>query len=55
MSSFYMMLKHKESGEEHRIFAIDDYFRSHVYGYKVPSGDVLTVDELEKIYHPRED
>lgn len=55
MSSCFMNLKCKETNETHRIFAIDDYFGSHVYGYKLPSGEVVNRDELEIRYYPRED
>lgn len=53
MSSFTMKLKHRETGEYHSIFAIDDYFAHYVYGYQLPNDTVITVDELFKLYFPR--
>lgn len=50
-----MKREHKESGEEHEIFAIDDYFKHHVYGYKLPTGKIVTEDELERLYHLRKE
>ena len=54
MSSFTMKLKHKASGEYHSIWAIDDYFAHHVYGYKLPDGTVVKDVELMKLYYERE-
>lgn len=49
MSSWIRNYKHK-SGEIHKVFAIDDYFRAHEYGFKLPDGRVLTADEFEREY-----
>lgn len=51
MSSWIANYIHKESGEEHRVFAIDDYFGAHEYGYKLPDGIVLTSEQFTKEYH----
>lgn len=59
MSSYYIQAKNKETGEEVRIAAIDDYFGSHRYGY-IPNYEfgtdfskkevVLNEDEYHKLY-----
>lgn len=54
MSSFTMQLKHKQSGEYHNIFAIDDWFGRHLYGFRLPDGTILDEVEMEQLYHPRE-
>lgn len=33
MSSFIAKYRHKETGEIHNIYAMDDHFGSHEYGY----------------------
>lgn len=50
MSSYYINLKHKETGEIHRIFAIDDYFGWHHYGYELPNNTVVTEEYLDILY-----
>lgn len=55
MSCYYLNLRCKKTDEVHRIFAIDDYFGRHDYGYKLPNGEILQPDELHDRYHPREE
>lgn len=59
MSSYYIRCKDKETGEEVRVAAIDDYFGSHIYGYipKYEFGEdfsktvrALTQEEFNKRY-----
>ncbi len=54
MSSWIRNYKHT-SGEIHKVFAIDDYFGSHIYGFKLPDGRVLRVDDFEKEYEEIKD
>lgn len=51
MSSWIRKITHKETGEEHEIFAIDGYFGAHKYGYKLPNGIVLTSEQFTKEYN----
>lgn len=50
MSSFMRKFKHRASGEIHEVLCWDDYYGNHNYGYKVPSGDVLTQDQFDEKY-----
>ena len=50
MSSSIKEYIHKPTGERHEIFAIDDYFGAHIYGYKTPDGRVLTHEEFKVEY-----
>ena len=46
MSSYTSNYKNKETGEIIEIFAIDDYFGAHKYGYKFPDGKVMREKEF---------
>jgi hypothetical protein len=53
MSSFHFTARHKESGGVHEIWAVDNYFGRHEYGYipNDPSNDkVLTEEQFEQQY-----
>lgn len=54
MSSFYTKCIDKQTGEVLGVFAIDDYFGSHEYGYKIGE-NVLTEQEFDKHYKLRRD
>lgn len=45
-----MQAKHKNSGEVHEIWAIDDYFGKHEYGYIFKSGEALTEEQFAEQY-----
>lgn len=57
MSSYYINAKNKETGEEIRIAAIDDFFGKHHYGY-IPEyefgnpmpGTALTEEQFKQQY-----
>ena len=50
MSSWIRDYRNKETGEVVEVFAIDDYLGAHIYGYKLPSGEVLTEDKFSALY-----
>lgn len=52
MSNFTITLKHKVSGEIHKVAAIDNYFGRRVYGYRLPDGDICNADKLYELYEP---
>ncbi len=53
MSSYTMRLKCKTTKEMHTVFAIDDYFGNHKYGYRLPGGETVSRETLEQLYYPR--
>lgn len=50
MSSYYFTAKNKKTGEEVKVFAIDDYFAPHEYGYKFEDGKVLREKDFWRQY-----
>ena len=50
MSSFYLTVRNKATGEEIEVFARDDHFGSHEYGYRLPSGKVLREEDFYQQY-----
>ena len=50
MSSYITKFTHRTTGETVEVFAIDDYFGRHVYGYELPNGDVLHEDKFLQLY-----
>ncbi len=46
MSSFMMKAKHKETGEVADVFALDNCFGKHEYGYVI--GDTAIADALRE-------
>ena len=53
MSSYYTKVKVKRTGEIIDVMALDDYFGSHKYGYKVDNGrkksPIYRESEIEEI------
>ena len=50
MSSYIFKAIHKATGEEVEVFAMDDYFAHHEYGYKLPDKKVLRHEDFWKQY-----
>lgn len=51
MSTYQFKAKHKLTGNEVEVWAYDDYFARHVYGYQVSGSDaVLTEESFNKEY-----
>lgn len=52
MSSFKMMARHKATREVHAVWALDDYFGKHEYGYlpDIEGAKALTSEEFDKEY-----
>lgn len=50
MSSFIKKFRNKKTGEIVEVFAIDDYFGSHEYGYKLPNGTVYREEQFYNMY-----
>lgn len=52
MSSFKGSARHKQTGELHEVWCMDDYFGKHVYGYipNIEGGEPLHEAEFEKQY-----
>lgn len=51
MSSFYMEVRDKNTGEILQAFALDDYFGRRKYGYIMPGRkEVMKEDEFFKLF-----
>jgi hypothetical protein len=50
MSNYEFAAIDKQTGEEVRILAWDDYFGKHEYGYRLPNGTVLREKEYMQNY-----
>lgn len=50
MSSYMFMARKKSGGDVVKVFAIDDYFGRHKYGYEIPGGMVLTEHYFHRHY-----
>jgi len=51
MSNFYMMVRHRETGEIFQAVALDDCFGRHEYGYSVTGFDeALREDRFFKLF-----
>lgn len=50
MSSFVTTAINRETGEKTQVWAIDDYFGPHAYGYQFLTGTVLTEEEFNRKY-----
>ncbi len=59
MSNYTFKAKHKTTGAIISVYAVDDYFGHHVYGYAIESrGDkpiYFTADELAELYERMEE
>lgn len=54
MSNYSITLRHKRTGEECVISALDNYFGSGIYGYLTPYY-ILTEAQLNVLYYPVKD
>lgn len=50
MSSFYFTAVNKLTREEIKVFAHDDYFGQHEFGYRLPNGKVLKEETFYRLY-----
>lgn len=52
MSSYRRKWKHKVTGDVHTIWAIDNHFGSHQYGYKICGVNMpyMEEDEFRELY-----
>lgn len=54
MSSYIFMAKDKKTGAKKEVFAMDDYFGRHLYGFSIDS-DILTEWEFDERFEPIRD
>lgn len=44
MSNYQTKAKHPETGVEHDVTMLDDYFGQHIYGVRFPDGSIFRED-----------
>ena len=56
MSNFKFSARHKESGQIHEVWAADDYYGRHRYGYcpNIEGGFFMTENEFYSNYETEE-
>ena len=50
MSGFVFPAINRKTGKREEIWALDDFFGRHIYGYSPRGGEPLTEEQFDKLY-----